>query len=236
MEPIEAFLARHEKVVLQFSAGKDSAACLRLVEPWLDRIIVVWTNAGDPYPETVAYMQAIRAQVPHFEEIQGDQPGWVARNGHPSDFVSPEMTVFGPGPFYYAPTLACCNANLWQPMVRYIAENGVTGVIRGQKAGDKLAAPLPTNRIVGGVEYFFPLESWSDEDVIEFLGPDIPHSYKRGLESSLDCATCTGYLSHNKGRLEDLQDAYPGAYVKILPIVNDLKKRAADLKEQLNAF
>lgn len=181
---MKAFLARHPQVMLQLSAGKDSLACLKLLEAEgaMDKVLVVWMNPGHPHPETIAYMEKIKARVPHFVELRGNIDNWVAMHGLPKD-----------NPAVNEPhTFTCCAANMWQPMANFLRWTNITGVIRGQKKVDVLRAPISSGYIEDGVEYWFPLEAWSDDDVFTYCGEELPESYKREPKS-VDCAICTGY-------------------------------------------
>ncbi len=214
------FYARHDLVVLQLSAGKDSAACLKLVEPWLGKTLVMWVNPGRPYQETLEYMEAIQRHVPRFIEVRGEQPAFVKEHGYAVDLVPFELTTLGRmatrtvGPTFTS-VGHCCNANLWQPTLKAIKESGATGVIRGERDGEALRSPLEDGMVHDGIEYHLPIAKWSNDDVFRFLGPDLPASYKRGLETSLDCANCLGYLAHNPGRLKDLRTAEPEVAAEI---------------------
>jgi 3'-phosphoadenosine 5'-phosphosulfate sulfotransferase (PAPS reductase)/FAD synthetase len=172
----DEFFSRHEKVGLCFSAGKDSAACLWMLESYWPRIEVIWVNPGDPHWETVGYMEGIAALVPRFTEVQGKQPEYIRLNGKPA---------FG--------DIRCCAANMWLPIQNYVREAGITGLIRGQKDSDHLKSPVSSGDVVGGVEFLHPVETWTDSEVIEYLGDKIPPSYKRGLKTSLDCQNCVVY-------------------------------------------
>ena len=68
-----AIFYRHDRVALQISGGKDSLAVLHAMQPWWDRLCVFWTNPGNPFPETVALMEKIKAEVPFFGEVAGRQ-------------------------------------------------------------------------------------------------------------------------------------------------------------------
>ena len=204
------FFSRHERIALQFSAGKDSAACLWLLQDWWDRIDVVWCSGGNPHPEVVEYMMSIAQQVPSFKIVEGKQPEWIAKHGWPVDVLPWASAPVGRiasngGGIPLALVSDCCRANLWQPMTEFISSGGYTGVIRGQKASDHLTAPITSGSVVEGVEYYFPLEGWSDLDVFEYLGPRVPRSYTRGLRSSLDCLDCTAYVAEQPGLADDLQ-------------------------------
>jgi len=211
MKTIEEFLKGKKKVMLQFSAGKDSAAMLWLLQPYWDKLDVVWCNPGNPYPETVSYMEKIAKLVPRFFCVLGGQPLDVAKHGWPVDAVPLDHTAKGDEfsggqTIHFRPFWECCERNMWKPVEDFVIHGGYDGVIRGQKSVDRLKNPMPSESVVGGVEYFYPLENWSRKDVLNFLGEDrLPESYKRGLKVSLDCMTCTAYLRDNPGRMNDLR-------------------------------
>ena len=92
---MKELLEAHDKIVLQFSGGKDSLACLLLTKPWWPKITVMWTNTGDAFPETIEQMAQIKAMVPHFLEVKTDQPKQISAHGWPSDVVSVKATEFG---------------------------------------------------------------------------------------------------------------------------------------------
>jgi 3'-phosphoadenosine 5'-phosphosulfate sulfotransferase (PAPS reductase)/FAD synthetase len=229
---IDEFFARQPgPVALQFSSGKDSAACLWLLEPWWDRLDVVWGNPGNPYPETLAYMERIRKIVPRFVEVGGQQPASIRAKGWPVDILPVEGTAVGVvlGFEPAAPLRMfheCCWENLWQPMQEFLIRGGYTGVIRGQKLSDRLKSPTRSGDVEAGVEYLFPIETWSHAEVFDFLGPSrLPESYKRGLSSSLDCINCTAYTSENPGRLGELKLTHPAVYTEVVKVHLNLHSR-----------
>ena len=239
---IDEFFSRHERVALQFSAGKDSAATLWLLHDYWDQMEVVWGNPGDPYPETITYMEKVANLVPHFSCVLGDQPKDVLRNGWPVDIVPMENTELGRALRREAvgPTLRpfweCCTKNLWGPMERFIEEGGFTGVIRGQKSCDRLSGPLASGAIVAGREYLYPIEDWTDEQVFAYLGSEkLPPSYNRGLCSSLDCKTCTAYTSENKGRIADLRAIDPRAWQQVTAVHLHLLNRLSEHAEAIRS-
>jgi len=228
--PISEFFDRHEKVVLQFSAGKDSAACLLLLRPWWDKLMVVWCNQGNPYPETLAYMENVAEFVPNFTVIYGGQPAWIKQNGYPVDVLPLESTQVGKiiasekGPTLQ-PFWSCCHANSWQPMEDFLAAYGATGVVRGQKLVDGLKTQEASGAVANGIEYLFPIESWSDDQVYDYVGSRIPASYKRGIKTSLDCMNCTAYMKENAGRLVDLVKIDASAYEEVTSVHKYLKEK-----------
>jgi phosphoadenosine phosphosulfate reductase len=238
MDALADFLSRHERVVLLLSAGKDSAACLKMLRPHLSRVLVAWVNPGSPYPETVQYMSRVQRSVPHFQMVLGHQPQFIARNGYPADVIPFEATPVGriatrsTGPLL-APLESCCRANLWEPAQRVVTDYGATGCIRGDRAREHLHSDATNGSTRDGVEFFFPVWDWSDQQVYDYLGDEVPPSYKRGLRSSLDCINCTAYLAHNPGRLADLRTHYPAAWAEVGPIIHWMRDAA---RRHLSAF
>ena len=204
---LTSFFTRHApgRVALQLSFGKDSAACLWLCQPWWDRLVVVWGDAGYPSQAAVDYMEWVKGMVPNFASVLGDQRRWVRENGYPTDILPVEATAIGrtaeaPPAIKLSFVGDCCAANLWQPMSDYLKAGGFTGVIRGQKLADSLRTDLRSGDVHDGIEYCLPVEGWSDEEVFAYLGHEFtPSPYSEGLTSSLDCLNCTAYSSHRKG-------------------------------------
>lgn len=221
------------KTALSFSAGKDSAACLWLLKPRWHEIDVVWCNPGDPYPETLEYMRDIKEMVPHFIEVRSDSRGWVREHGYPVDVLPIKRSRIGrvadatPGLMLQS-AWDCCGANLWRPMQQFIKENSYTHVIRGQKNCDRLKSPVRSRDVIDGVTYLFPLEDWTDTDVLTYLGGKVPPSYMRGRRTSLDCMRCTAYVED--ASVEDLESISPDAAQEVRSVYAQL---SADLGHAL---
>lgn len=235
---LAAFFSRHERVMLQFSAGKDSAACLYLLEPFRDRLTVAWMNPGNPTQEVTTYMERIAKLVPHFLEVKGKQPEWIRQNGYPVDVLPFPSTRLGrvandTQVVRFAPAESCCRANMWEPMAAAVIAGDYTAVIRGQKACDSLKIPVVSGTVIDGIEYCFPLESWSDEQVFEFIGPNLPPGYARGLHSSVDCKNCTAYAEEHRGLAEDLSYEEPEAAAEIRTVHAELHRQLSDYLETL---
>ena len=201
-------IARHERIVLQFSGGKDSIATLHLMRPWWEKILVVWANSGDAFPETVAQMAEVRAMVPHFFEATADQPAQIAENGWPSDIISVDATPFGNflrrrDVQKLQPYPTCCGANLWAPMQAAVAALGATLVIRGTRKDDARRSMEEPGSVHGGIEFLLPVWEWRAGDVMEWLvtnGIKVPDYYQH-TKTSLDCQQCTAYLDENAGKM-----------------------------------
>jgi 3'-phosphoadenosine 5'-phosphosulfate sulfotransferase (PAPS reductase)/FAD synthetase len=218
VETMEALLARHERVALQFSGGKDSMAALFLLRPWLERITVYWVNAGDSFPETLRAIEATREQVkiPHFVEVRSDARAWREQNGDPSDIVptysSPLGMLMGFGNVKVSDRFSCCWSNVMAPMYQRMKEDGVTLVIRGSKLADMPNLPMRSGQVVDGMELFLPLEQWSHEDVLSFL-VDVDafvHECYEGGHHGVDCMTCTAWW--NEGHFKLLKKNHPETF------------------------
>jgi phosphoadenosine phosphosulfate reductase len=227
------FMSRHDHVALMFSAGKDSAACLKLLRPWARKLTVIWANPGRPYPEVVAYMHEVRQSVPHFVEARGHMPQWNYLHGWPADQVPFEATPIGlrtgrdPRVIPLVSAVECKWANMWEPALWAVRASGASGVIKGEKLCDN-PLPYPLETVSEGREYFRPLLRWSHSDVIDFLGDDLPPGYARGLTASLDCMTCTAFLSRNPQRLRELKELHPVAYAEVEPVLDYMRRSTAE--------
>lgn len=228
MEHIEDVFARHENIALQVSGGRDSLACLYLLKPYWHRLTVYWCNTGAPFPETVKIMGAVRALVPRFVEIEGDQPAVVAGFGLPSDIVPASATPIGlmgsggAGPLIQD-RYSCCSRVFMLPMHERMVADGITLVIRGQKAADALKSPIRSGHVDLGIEYLFPIEDWTAADVMDFLkaeGAPIPRFYEM-LDGAPDCTTCSAYWEN--GAAKYLKRYHPEAFAEVqrrLDIIN----------------
>ncbi|KVC30705.1 phosphoadenosine phosphosulfate reductase family protein [Burkholderia pseudomultivorans] len=223
---IERAMTTHQRAALTFSGGKDSLACLYLLRPWWDRVIVLWANAGDPYPETIKQMERIRALVPNFVEVTG--PGYIRGHGpeqtFPADMVPLSATPAGRMAEASAPRFKvhskfdCCWSNWWLPLNNKVNELGIDLLVRGDREDEKLTnnAVLNATGNEGGGTYLLPLRHWSKEDVFAYLrteGVEIPRSYEYGL-GSLDCLHCTAWLNESGKKLQYLRDFHPEAAVE----------------------
>lgn len=213
---------RHQNVVLQFSGGKDSLACLYLLKPYWDRLTVLWINTGDAFRETLDQMGAIAQMVPHYAEARSNQPKSVERYGPPADLLSAWDTPLGhqveEGRTFRVQTpFACCQSNIWIPLDQATRALRATAVIRGQRNAEGKKAPIRSGETHDGIEYCFPIEDWTGREVIHYLeeqGVEIPEHYGY-VDSSLDCRTCTAYLADNAGKFAYLRERHPKLHAEV---------------------
>lgn len=223
MNDIKTTIGAHERVALQVSMGRDSLACLYLLRDagLLDRVTVYWVNTGDAFPETLEIAAQVREMVPHFEEIDGRQPEVVETFGIPTDILSRSCTpiglMCGQSDVKMQDTYSCCGRVIMGPMHERMIADGITLIIRGQRADDSHKAPLASGDWELGMQYLFPIEEWSDSDVDEYLtkvGAPRHACYDYGMTSSPDCMSCSGWWSDGRSRF--LKERHPDAYEKYM--------------------
>ena len=229
---------------LQFSGGKDSLALLHLWRNKLDRTLVCWVNTGASYPETLKQMRQLKETVPHFLEITSDQPSQVEKDGYPVDLVPLPFTPLGRemvGEPYnklvrLQDSFRCCSAKIWAPMAQAMKANKITTVLRGQKNSDKYKTTYRSGYVEDGITYIFPLETWTDEQVFEYLKTNnvsLPDHYARGEKKSHDCWSCTGYLDEDAGRIANLPPNKRQEVLLRLDIINAAIQHQAEPLKQI---
>lgn len=211
---IDTVVARHDRIAVQFSGGKDSLAALHLLRKHWEKLTVYWLNTGDPVPEVLEVLGKIKPIVPRFVEVHGRVSEQVAQHGLPSDLVPTSSTPFGisaqGGGIPLQDRFNCCYFSLMKPMHDRMEADGVTLIIRGQKSADTLKAPIRSGAIMGSIEYLFPVEDMTDAEVFAWLEQNafVP-AYYNELAASPDCLTCSAYWS--EGRASWLKAKHPQA-------------------------
>lgn len=241
-------IAQHERIVLQFSGGKDSLACLHLLRPWWNKIAVVWCNAGDEFPETLEVIERVKKLPINFHEVRPylAQPASVDLHGLPSDIVPvknerhrPALTGVGhPHRIVIQDYMACCNRLLFEPLQAFVREYEATMVVRGQRLDEPMVGPV-RDGMVGpdGVEYFLPLQDWDEDDVFGFLSHrrvEVPEYY-REVAHSLDCMTCTAFLDQSQDKLEFLRRRYPLVWEDVADRIDLIEAAVSYEKRHLDA-
>lgn len=217
---MQTIFDQHERIALQVSGGKDSLACLFLMEPYWHQMTVYWVNTGDAFPETENIMAYVKSMVPNFVEINGLQPQVIKLFGIPSDVVPASNTEFGVMVGDPAPLIqdrySCCQRVMMQPMARRMIADDVTLVIRGQKNSDHLKAAVKSGTVENGITYIFPIEDWTDQQVADYLdltvGIPLPRFYET-MTSAPDCRTCSAYWDTNSAQY--LKRYHPEQYEEV---------------------
>jgi len=218
---MKEILSKHKKIALQLSGGKDSVVCLYLLKDYLDQITVYHLNTGDQPKETQDIMDELKKFIPHYVEVKTDSREWISKNGYPSDVVPTSSTVIGRrdsvGGMALIDRFDCCFNNLMKPLHDKIIEDGITLIIRGQKLCDSIKGPLVTGSIVNGIEYLYPIQEWSHDDVYKYLKEvNAPiHPVYDKINDGIECLHCTGWWESK--HLDWLEGTYPdiAKWVKI---------------------
>jgi 3'-phosphoadenosine 5'-phosphosulfate sulfotransferase (PAPS reductase)/FAD synthetase len=208
---IDALMAKHKgHVALQFSGGRDSLALLCHMQPYLADLTVYYLDSGDAYPETRALVNFISGQVPNFRVIEGRVHDTMALYGWPSDILQSGAAWPFEGvkdSIRLNDRYLCCFNSIMLPMHRRMQEDGITLILRGQRLSDEPKSPVASGTEVEGVTIAYPIETWTDDEVMEVCGQLAPPYYAMGATSTPDCMHCTAWLE--KGALPYLNTYHP---------------------------
>jgi 3'-phosphoadenosine 5'-phosphosulfate sulfotransferase (PAPS reductase)/FAD synthetase len=210
------------KTVLEFSGGKDSLACLLYLREHLDEITVLWGDSGDAFPETHRQMDAVSKLCRNFVVVKGCQPEIIEEYGYPVDVLpmrceSQVQELTGQSRPKLQSFMACCYKSIMEPVRLKAKELGFTTIVRGQKLCDAHRGPLRNGDIVDGVTYWYPIEAWSDQDVMAYIADSslLPAHYACS-NTSMDCMHCTAYIEEDKWKLPYLRENYPEVATDVL--------------------
>lgn len=215
-------LARHAgRIALQLSGGKDSLATALVMRPLWPQLTLYWLDSGSAFPEVRESVDAIEALGARVVRVQADQPGCVRRHGFPADVVPVSHTPLGimarhSDDHPIQSRYDCCARVLWQPMSDRMRADDITLIIRGEKGADRLRGPLRNGSVADGIEYLFPIEDWTDADVMRYLaeqGVPIPRFYGL-MHSSPDCMDCSAWWEENRAAY--LREYHPEAHARYL--------------------
>jgi len=213
---VEAF-SHHTRIAFQFSGGRDSTAALHVLRLLWDKMTIYTLNTGDAWPETLRVTDAMEQLVGReFTVIRSDAPAYWRVMGNPSDVVPTGRTPMGllvNGGAPISDRFACCTANIMRPMHERMAADGITLIVRGTRAADYEVPPVLSGERDDQFEYLYPIESWSDAQVAEYIEHhQLPVSpvYAAGAPHGSDCLHCTAWW--DDGRLPYLREHYPVAF------------------------
>lgn len=215
MTPIDlSVLDQHERIALSFSGGKDSLAVVYLLRAHLDRLTIYHYDTGDLLPETREIVQHVREFAPCFIHIQGDIEKTLREQGLPSDLVPHSSHPIGmhmgePVRAVLVSRYDCCWRNLMVPMFDRMRADGNTLLIRGTKAADMNRLPMTSGEVEAGIELFYPIQAWSNDEVFAYLrevGAPISRIYGTVVNSP-ECARCTAWWGEK--RAEYLREHHP---------------------------
>jgi 3'-phosphoadenosine 5'-phosphosulfate sulfotransferase (PAPS reductase)/FAD synthetase len=190
----------------QLSGGKDSTAALLHIQDHWAEINVYALDSGDMFPEQKAFIMDLQLllQKP-IRWVQGQQDMVIQTMGIPSDLIPFENTAQSwTAGNAQQPLMQskgdCCFHSKMKPMYDRMVEDGVTTIIRGQRKVDQYKGPLTSGDKVLGIEVWYPIENWSDQQVDDYLRYRgwMPPLYGHGLTRSGDCMTCSAWLGDQR--------------------------------------
>ena len=205
LTPGASAILRHDHVAFQFSGGKDSTAALFLLRDFWPSMTVYWLNSGDSFPETAEFIRSVAASLPRFVEVAGRVNETIAAFGPPSDLIPYGASEaawamgVGSGPQLQDRSL-CCARSKMVPLHQHMIDDGITLIVRGQKSADDYRGPFQSGQCADGFEFYYPIEQWSDSDVMALLSGQglLPPLYGAGLTRSGDCMRCSAWLGDRR--------------------------------------
>jgi 3'-phosphoadenosine 5'-phosphosulfate sulfotransferase (PAPS reductase)/FAD synthetase len=206
-----------KRPLLLLSGGKDSMACYYLLKDFWDKLLVVFINTGDAFPETLKIIEEVKKVHPLFLEVKSDVKKFREEFGNPFDVVVMNNTRAGidAGSEEVAQKqclpFACCSKNLWEPTQNVLTNLKPDVVIRGERKSEDLKSLVTPGYVENDVIHVLPIYEWSDKDVLSYLesvGFDLPLHYFF-KESSLDCMGCTAYSEHTNDRMSWMAKNHP---------------------------
>jgi len=233
-------LARHERIALSFSGGKDSLACVHLLRDYLDAITIYHVDTGDLLPEMRDSVARVAAFAPRFVYIETDVADWIARHGLPTDLLPyaahPVGYGYGQARTPLVPRYDCCWHNLMFPLFERVKTDGNTMLIRGTKRADSTRLPAYDGEIHHGIELYYPIETWSHRQVFDFLedqGVPIPRVYENAVNSP-ECATCSAWWGEKRARY--LKKYHPGLFeiydARLQLVIDEVAPVLAQLRQE----
>ena len=186
-------LQNHEKVVYQFSGGRDSiAGLLALGYPLPAQVYIMHVSTGDEPEETRLLVGMMQARYgDKFIVVQSNSLAVRAMYGHPLPIALSDAPAFADAPATQT-QFHCCFRSIMGPAHAAVEAHGFTMVIRGQRLSDVHQSDLRHLDASEGIVYAFPVYDKTDAQIDELCGAYLPSFY--GFTSDApDCKTCTGY-------------------------------------------
>lgn len=234
-------LDRHGKIALSFSGGKDSLVCVHMLRDHWDKLTIYHMDTGDLLPEMRDSVARVEAVVPHFVRVQGNVRAWIQENGLPTDLLPygthPVGRLMGQAPVKLMPRYDCCYTNLMMPLFNRVRQDGNTLLIRGTKSVDMARLPVGTGDCRDGVEYWYPIQDWTHEQVFAYLREHnipLPRVYENAVNAP-ECARCTAWWG--EGRAAYLKKHHPELHkeyhAQLTTVVEQLRPSLNLLKVEL---
>lgn len=187
--------ARHDRVYVGFSGGRDSIVLAHMCEPWREKTTLLWVRPTHHAAHMADFVRGYAERGWRLEEIPSPplQAHWQA-TGIPVDILPVDNGIGRKEP-RLQPWVSCCYAVRHSPLITYLtALNEPCAFLTGQRAEDQavtagaLGAQLPAH-----VEAAHPFYDWKAADVAAYVerhGLTLPRQYAQGYADSIECLTC----------------------------------------------
>lgn len=193
-----AEIQKHERAALLFSGGKESLVLAHMLQPYRERITLVWVNTGAMFPHMVKFIRDFAERSGYaFVELHSDQTASFAAHGWPSNVIPVYSNPAGKTKTI--PWTACCARLRCEPALRWMGFKGIRALIHGQREQDGNALLSFHGH---GVE-IAPLWDWSTPDVYQYIerhGIELPEQYSAGYSDSGECWNCTADIDADRFR------------------------------------
>lgn len=181
-------------------------AALYLLRPFWPRMTVYHLDTGDQFPETYDVLAKVEQDLgAPIQIVQSDVKANHVAHGMPSDLVPVNCGRFGRmvagEPVAVVDRYFCCFVTIMLPMHERMKRDGITLIVRGNRADDYSVAPSATGQLIDGFEFLNPIESWDASRVMAFLvgeGLPVARFYAYGMKSSPDCMGCTAWWGEGR--------------------------------------
>ena len=213
-QSLAALFKRHERVFLAFSGGKESITLAHMLEPWRERVTLLWVNTGHMAPHMVEFVRAYRERGWTLEELHSPSliEHWQTA-GTPAE-VFPLANVHGLAKPRLQPWLHCCGVIRQEPINVFLrAQDGPACFINGQRRQDISGATVAglRSQLPPTVEIAMPLTDWSEADVMAYVEKNVltlpPQYAEGGYSDSLECLPCPAPM--NAARMRYLRRNHP---------------------------
>ena len=212
---LAALFERYERVFLGFSGGKESVALTHMLEPWRDRVTLLWVNTGVMAPHMAEFIRGFRARGWTLEELPSPNliEHWMTA-GTPAE-VFPQDNVTGLAQPRLQPWAHCCRVIRQEPLNAFLRDQeGPACLINGQRRDDLGGATVSglSSQLPSSVEVVQPLAGWSETDVLSYVdrhGLALPSQYAAGYRDSIECTICPAPMKAE--RMRYLRRHYPDA-------------------------
>ena len=226
--------------VIQCSMGRDSLALVEYLSDKWNECVVLFVDAGGAMPEIEETAKWVESRVPHFHRIRTDSNSWINMNGIPFDVVPVWHTVKGMVvtdnvPPAIASSFDCCFENIMKPIHDYSLSIGAKKIYRGQRNAETFKSKIRSGAKDGEIEFIFPLENWTDEQVNSYLeSKNVPLAewYQYG-DKGFDCWWCTGFNAESKGLHKYLEKHHPDKWAIVSERINAARSK---VEAELRAF